>query len=114
MNSNQAHELLMLVRSGNLDAVDVLYSAFADMMYRKACKRYALSHKDAWDVIHTTFEKLLIAINTYDPEQAGGPSWIWRIFTNTAMDLMRQKSTVELTEELLSDFSRRRRWPRPD
>jgi RNA polymerase sigma factor (sigma-70 family) len=106
MNSKETHELLVLIKSDNLDAVDVLYSAYAGMMYRKASKRYTLSHEDAWDVIQATFEKLLTAINAYDPERAGGSSWIWRIFTNTAMDLMRQKPTVELTEELLSDFLR--------
>lgn len=104
MNSNQTHELLVLIRCHNLDAAVALYAAYADMMYWQARKRYALSHEDAWDVIQATFEKLLTAINTYDPERAGGPRWIWRIFANAAMDLKRQKPTVELTEELLSDF----------
>jgi RNA polymerase sigma factor (sigma-70 family) len=107
MTSNlNAHELLVSMRGGNLDAADVLFSAYAHPMYWEARNQYRFSDEDAWEVVLETFAKLLTSRRAYNPERAGGLKWIWRIFRNTAIDMKRQKPTVELTEEILCDVHR--------
>lgn len=106
MNSSLTHELLLKIQSGNVDAAAALFAEYADVLYWRARKKYTLSHEDAMDAVQTTFKRLLESIGSYDPERAGGSSWIWRIFSNAAIDILRRKPTHEITDDLLENVLR--------
>jgi RNA polymerase sigma factor (sigma-70 family) len=106
MNSSLTHKLLLRIQSGDVDAAAALFAEYANVLYWRARKKYTLSHEDAMDVVQTTFRKLLESIDSYDPEKAGGPSWIWRIFSNAAIDILRRKPTEEFTDDLIENVLR--------
>lgn len=103
VNSPSEHELLLKLQSGNIAVVDVLYTKYAEVFSRCAREKYKLPREDVQDIVHTTFEKLTKSIGSYDPERGGGTRWMWSIFRNVAMDILRKKPTEELTEDLIEN-----------
>jgi RNA polymerase sigma factor (sigma-70 family) len=103
MNSRLTHELLLKIQSGDVKAAAALYTEYAGVLYWRARKKYMLSHEDADDAVQQTFKQLLESIGSYNPERAGGPSWIWRIFSNAAIDIRRRKPTEDITDDLIAN-----------
>src|SRR5579864_3633304 len=84
------HELLIRLKQDDDEATEPLFACLSVSFYNTAVIRYQLSHEDAQDVIQETFLRIICGINDYDEKRLSGPSWIWRIFGNAAIDQIRK------------------------
>jgi RNA polymerase sigma factor (sigma-70 family) len=108
VKKNEVHEHLVRLRNGDENAAVPLVGIFHLQFYERATGHYKLSHDEADEAIQCTYIKMLERIQQYKPERAGGSSWVWRIFTNTVRDILRQKTRQQLREqqlELTEDFA---------
>ncbi len=82
--------------------IENLYERYAPVVYRRA---YALlaEEDDAWDVVQQVFEQVIRSKAAFRRE-ARPMTWIYRMTTNTALNLIRSKKTrgqpAELSEAL--------------
>lgn len=98
IQSISIHSLLLRLKQGHEEALDVLYPRYARLFYAYARHR-SLSHEDAEDIVQTTFWRMLDCIGSYDEGNGGGERWLWSICRNLVIDALRQKSMEELPEE---------------
>lgn len=83
--------LLTQLQDGNDQAIEILYSRYAEGLYGYAVRNYHLSPEDAADAVQTTFSSLIEKIHTYDEDRGAGRQWIYAIFYHTIIDTLRRK-----------------------
>ena len=71
IQSISIHSLLLKLKQGHEEALDVLYPRYARLFYAYA-RRRSLSHEDAEDIVQTTFWRMLDRISSYDEQSGGG------------------------------------------
>lgn len=98
IQSISIHSLLLKLKQGHEEALDVLYPRYARLFYAYA-RRRSLSHEDAEDIVQTTFWRMLDRISSYDEQSGGGERWLWSICRHLVIDALRQKSMEQLPEE---------------
>ncbi|MDQ2907584.1 MAG: sigma-70 family RNA polymerase sigma factor [Chloroflexota bacterium] len=101
VEQNGVHMLLMQLKQGHEEVLDVLYPRYARVFYAYA-RHNRLSHEDAEDIVQTTFWRALDRIGSYDEVYGGGERWLWSICKNLVIDSLRGKTALELPAELLS------------
>ncbi|MGH9382377.1 MAG: RNA polymerase sigma factor [Thermoanaerobaculia bacterium] len=82
-------ELLAAVQRGDEAAFDVLVERTTPDLVRWAA-RYLGDVDEARDVVQAVFLKVWRRRRHYDPERAGGRSWLLSIATNMAIDRLRR------------------------
>ena len=101
LNDVSIHALLLQLKQGRDEVLDVLYPRYGRAFYAYA-RRHHLTHEDAEDVVQITFWRLLDRIGSYDESRESGEKWLWSICRNQVIDhLRRQKTSVLPDEDLL-------------
>lgn len=95
-------ELLAAVREGDEVAFEILVERTTPDLVRWAA-RYLGNLDEARDVVQATFLKVWRRRRGYDPQRAGGRSWLLSITTRTAIDRLRtvrrrQRAHAEVAE----------------
>jgi RNA polymerase sigma factor (sigma-70 family) len=88
--ATSAHDLLVRLKHGNVEAIDMLYPRYARAFYGYA-KRKQLSHEEAEDIVGATFDRILTCIQSYNEVKCGGEKWMWIICRNLVTDVLRNK-----------------------
>ncbi len=110
-----AHELLVRLKNGNMEAVEVLYGRYKPKFY-KCAMRKTRSHEDADDIVQETFDRILRGINGYNETKGargGGAPWMWRICSNVIVDKLRQRQQrvpEQLVDEMASEALHPEEW----
>lgn len=89
--------------SGGLtrEEVQALYAQFSPVVYRRA--RVLLGRDaDAWDAVQEVFEKMLSQGATFRGE-ARPMTWVYRVTTNVALNLLRSRRVREPALAVVSD-----------
>lgn len=81
----------------NIDAFHELYNEFAIPM-KLVCMRYIKVEADAEDVFQDGFLKIFTNINQLRNAEML-IAWMKRIFINTSLDFLKQKKSVDFTED---------------
>lgn len=85
------HELLVRLKHGNIDALEILYSHYVRKFYAYARNR-EFSHEDAEDIVQQVFlEKIFAKIDTYDEVQGVGAGWMWTLCEHLIIDIIRKR-----------------------
>ena len=85
-------------RSGDKEAVGVLYDTFVDAVYRFVYFRVS-TREDAQDLTEETFVSIFEHIGTYNERGLPFEAWVYRITRNKIIDYYRsKKKTVSLEE----------------
>ena len=92
------HILLIWLKRGHDEVIEILYPHYAVIFYRYARKR-GLTHEDAEDIVEEIFLHILKGIDTYDEVSGNGEGWIWSICKNLITSFLRRKRM----ENFLSD-----------
>ena len=80
-----------LVRAGDCDAFRLLVERHSRKLFRLAI-RLTGNRDDAEDIVQETFLRAYRSLNQFD-ERAVFTSWLYRIATNYALDLLRTRKT---------------------
>lgn len=94
------HALLVQLKQGHEEMLDVLYPRYAPVFYAYARNR-GLSHETAEDIVQSTFWRALDRIASYDESYGNGERWLWSICKHQVIDILRCRTTVEFSEEAL-------------
>lgn len=65
--------------------------------------RYSSEEIEALEMLNSGFLKVYQNINKYDPAKAALATWIRTIIVRSAIDIVRKKSSRQVTEELVED-----------
>lgn len=103
------HELLIQLKLGHDEAIEILYTRYAKAFYLYA-KGRGLTHEDAEDAAHATFSRVLSNIESYREADGAGPGWLWRICKNVVTDFLRQRPTEAVSEECLAPEEAEPEW----
>lgn len=88
-------------RGFSRDEVRALYAQYAPVVYRRA--RVLLGRDaDAWDAVQEVFEKMLTQGEAFRGE-ARPMTWVYRVTTNVALDLLRGRRVREPALAVVSD-----------
>lgn len=71
-----------------------LYSQYVDIMYHTVF-RYCFNQSLTEDILQIAFTKVFASIQQYDAEKGSLKSWIRRICTNTAADVLKKEAKWE-------------------
>lgn len=99
------HDLLLRLKQGHDEVLDMLYPRYGRVFYAYARHR-RLSHEDAEDVVQAVFWRVLDRIESYDETRASGEKWLWSICRNQVVDHLRRQRTSALPDEelLIEEF----------
>src|SRR5450755_2275930 len=100
-NITSVHTLLIQLKYGDIEAIDILYPYYAREFYNYA-RRQGLKHEDAEDVKQMAFDRVLRGIEHYDEHKGSGDGWLRTICKRLVIDIVRRKSTVELLDAYLA------------
>ncbi|MEM9887806.1 MAG: sigma-70 family RNA polymerase sigma factor [Bacteroidota bacterium] len=64
------------------------------------CLRYMPTREDAEDVLQEGFIKVFRDLKQFDPKRGKLKTWMKRVFINTALEHLRSKKKIFLTEEI--------------
>ena len=92
--------LLVQLKAGNDQAIEMLYARYSERLYQYAAKHYQLPHEDAADVVQTTFWYIIERIQTYEEDRGVGTGWIYAICKNIIIDTQRRKKSEPWTADL--------------
>jgi RNA polymerase sigma-70 factor, ECF subfamily len=96
---SRVRRAVLAAKRGDAQAVQYLYSCFAAPV-RNYVSTLLGDQDAAEDVMQTTFMKLLISLDRYEPSQAPFEAWLLRVARNTALDEVRkQRPTVSAAVE---------------
>ena len=102
MDAGPDAELVRRSLSGDPEAFGELVGAYQKVLYNVAL-RMVNDREDAEDLVQTAFLKAYRALHTYDPRHKFF-SWIYRILTNEALNLLqRRRPQEEVSERLASE-----------
>jgi RNA polymerase sigma factor (sigma-70 family) len=103
--SISVHRLLLQLKHGHEQALDMLYPRYGRVFYAYA-RRHHLSHEDAEDVVQVVFWRVLEHIERYDEAQESGEKWLWSICRNQIIDRFRARKELEFSmeEDLVEEF----------
>jgi RNA polymerase sigma factor (sigma-70 family) len=101
--SGTTHDLLVQLKHGQDEVIEVIYPYYAKLFYAYG-KRHGLSHEEAEDLVQTTFDHILTKIQTYDEVKGGGEKWMWRICVNLLTDIYRKPSDEVFPEDIPSEI----------
>lgn len=87
---NDTHELLVRLKHGEAEVIEILYSRYARAFYAYA-RRRGLSHEDAEDVIQMVFDRILTRMQTYSEPKGGGEGWVWQTYSRMVIDMQRSR-----------------------
>jgi len=97
-NTLTDEELVMEFKSGNEGAFDVLYTRYADRLW-KMIYGYTHDQDDTVDVLHDVFIRVYMHIDTFKVDRAFS-SWIYRIAINCAKNYLKSRhKNILLTEK---------------
>ena len=99
-------------QSGDLEALHSLVSHYSTPLYRLAF-RITRSPADAEDAVQDAFLKAYQKLETYRA-QAGFGTWIYRIATNTALDLVRRRQRQDRDTDALGPLDTTLKGNDPD
>jgi RNA polymerase sigma-70 factor (ECF subfamily) len=91
-------EVIESCKRGKQWAQSYLYQMHAPKMMG-VCLRYVSDSETARDIVHDGFIKVFTKINTYTGE-GSLEGWIRRIFVTTALEYLRKKDTLSLSESV--------------
>jgi RNA polymerase sigma-70 factor (ECF subfamily) len=86
-------QLAAAARRGDESAFTALVERHAGGLHR-AIARILVDSTEAWDVVQTTFLRSWQSLDRYDPRWSFS-TWLYRIGTNLAIDLLRARSSRE-------------------
>lgn len=86
-------QLAEAARRGDESAFTALVERHAGGLQR-AIARILVDHTEAWDVVQMTFLRAWQSLDRYDPRWSFS-TWLYRIGTNLAIDLLRARSSRE-------------------
>jgi RNA polymerase sigma-70 factor, ECF subfamily len=89
-------------QAGDWDALDYLYSRYADDVLRFV-QSIVRNRHDAEDVTQAVFIKLMRAIQKYEEREVPFAAWILRVARNAALDHLRSKRQIPVEEVWISD-----------
>ncbi len=92
--SISAHDLLLQLKQGHEQALDILYPRYERAFYIYA-RRHQLSHEDAEDIIQAVFWRVLEHIGSYDEMRESGEKWLWSICRNQTIDHLRARKVLK-------------------
>lgn len=84
-------------KRGDRDAVQFLYSRYADNVYGYVCSIVRDEH-EAEDITQNVFLKLLTVIGKYEERSVPFLAWVLRVARNVAVDHMRQRRAFPCAE----------------
>jgi RNA polymerase sigma-70 factor, ECF subfamily len=90
----------MRLRSGDLDALDVLMARYQHRLYRYLL-RIVAQQSNAEDLFQQTWLRVMERIQKYDP-QRGFEGWLFSVAHNLAIDFLRRKQLQSLDEPAFS------------
>jgi len=97
-NSLTDEQLVIEFKSGNEEAFDVLYTRYADRLW-KMIYGYTHDQDDAIDVLHDVFIRVYMHIDSFKVDRAFS-SWIYRIAINCAKNFLKTRhKNIILTEK---------------
>jgi RNA polymerase sigma factor (sigma-70 family) len=83
---------------GNRLAQKYLYERYFSTMMN-ICHRYIRNHEEALEVLNTGFLKIFTKIHLYQ-NKGSFEGWMKRIMVNTSIDMLRQRSPLQNTDEI--------------
>jgi RNA polymerase sigma factor (sigma-70 family) len=108
---HQDDDRVRLAQQGDRRAFDGLVRAHQDRIYRHLLHMTG-SREEALDLAQDTFIKAWQALPSWRPE-ARFHTWLYRIASNTALDALRRRRTVEFVE-LTEDYDAPAHGPGPE
>ena len=91
-------QLLAKLREGDAAAAAQLYRLHVRYL-TAVCSRYVVNDEDVKDVLQESFIKIFSSIHRFQPKGEGAlRSWMSRIVANEAIDLLKAKSRLSLSE----------------
>ena len=91
-------QLLAKLREGDAAATAQLYRLHVRYL-TAVCSRYVVNDEDVKDVLQEAFIKIFSSIHRFQPKGEGAlRSWMSRIVANEAIDLLKAKSRLSLSE----------------
>jgi len=89
-------QLISLAKKNNNEALEVLVARYLKLVYRFVYG-YAKNADDAEDVTQEVFVKVWRNLGKFDQSKSFRP-WLYRIAKNTALDLLKKKSSVPFSD----------------
>ncbi len=97
-------ELIKALRAGEAEAYEQLIEQYAEVVYRTAYRLLQNPH-DAEDAMQETFLTAYLRINEFEGK-ARLSSWLYRIVTNKALDILRKhRRKTEAATDSIDDLS---------
>ncbi len=97
-------ELIKALRAGEAAAYEQLIEQYAEVVYRTAYRLLQNPH-DAEDAMQETFLMVYLRINEFEGK-ARLSSWLYRIVTNKALDILRKRSRkTDAATDSIDDLS---------
>jgi len=97
-------ELIKALRAGEAAAYEQLIEQYAEVVYRTAYRLLQNPH-DAEDAMQETFLTVYLRINEFEGK-ARLSSWLYRIVTNKALDILRKRSRkTDAATDSIDDLS---------
>ncbi len=91
-----------LAKCGDVSALDFLYVRFGDDVCRYV-KSIVHEPHEAEDITQNLFEKLMSAIQKYEPREVPFAAWILRVARNAAVDHVRARRQIPFEEVRADD-----------
>lgn len=85
-------QLITRLREGETEPLDELYSRYAKKLYLFFA--YSMQVKNAEDLIHDVFLKVIKAANKFDPKKAAFRTWLFSIARNHCLDFLRHEKKI--------------------
>ncbi len=101
---NDETELIKALQRGEAAAYEQLIEQYADIVYRTAYRLLQNPH-DAEDAMQETFLAAYLRVNEFEGK-ARLSSWLYRIVTNKALDILRKRSRkTDAATDSIEDLS---------
>ncbi|WP_159950270.1 RNA polymerase sigma factor [Polaribacter septentrionalilitoris] len=91
-------ELIKGCCKNKLSAQAKVYQIFSDKLFA-ICLKYSRNYQDAEDILQDSFLTIFKKIDTYK-NKGSFEGWLKRITINTALQKYREKTTLEIVEEV--------------
>lgn len=79
-----------MVCQGRMLDLEEIYNAYFSSVYNYVYYKL-LNRENTEDIVSQVFEKVLMKLDTFDPEKASVKTWIFRIAENTLIDFYRRR-----------------------
>lgn len=87
-------QLVERLKKGNTRALDTLYTRYAKPLYAFCANITGI--KEAEDMVHDAFMRVIERIDSFNPQRASFHTWIFRIARNRCIDRVRHEKNITM------------------